>query len=223
MPTLLLRLAAPLQSWGGDCKFEIRRTRNEPTKSGVIGMLAAALGWRRDDDEGLLKLNTLKFGVRVDQEGMDIVDFHTAHGKDSYVTYRHYLSDAIFLAGLENDNKDFLKKLEDAIKNPVFPLFLGRRSCPPTLPIVIGIRDCTLENALTEEPVLGKISNQSIRVQLEATDTMDLTEASVCHDLALSFNPQKRIYGYRKVKEHYMDMTPVVDTEHDAMSELEEL
>ena len=47
MATLLLRLAAPLQAWGSDSKFETRKTNREPTKSGVIGLLAAALGLRR--------------------------------------------------------------------------------------------------------------------------------------------------------------------------------
>ena len=49
MATLLLRLAAPLQSWGMDSKFETRKTNREPTKSGIVGLLAAALGIRRDD------------------------------------------------------------------------------------------------------------------------------------------------------------------------------
>ena len=97
MPTLLLRLAAPLQSWGANSKFEIRTTEKMPTKSGVVGMLAAALGLGRDAD--LSALNALKFGVRADREGEDITDFHMAHSeKSSYVTYRHYLSDAVFLA-----------------------------------------------------------------------------------------------------------------------------
>ena len=65
MSTLLLRLAGTLQSWGDDSKFEIRRTEKEPTKSGVIGLLAAALGRRRD--ESLDDLIQLKFGVRVDK------------------------------------------------------------------------------------------------------------------------------------------------------------
>ena len=102
MATLLLRLAAPLQSWGSDSKFETRKTDREPTKSGVVGLLAAALGLRRDDTEGLARLNGLRFAVRADQEGSLLVDFHTAKSRDtSYVTYRHYLQDAVFLAGLE--------------------------------------------------------------------------------------------------------------------------
>ena len=69
MATLLLRLAAPLQSWGADSKFETRKTNREPTKSGVIGLLAAALGLRRDDAAGLARLNGLHFAVRADREG----------------------------------------------------------------------------------------------------------------------------------------------------------
>ena len=57
MATLLLRLAAPLQSWGMDSKFETRKTNREPTKSGIIGLLSAALGLRRDETEKIEKLN----------------------------------------------------------------------------------------------------------------------------------------------------------------------
>ena len=72
-------------------------------------MLAAALGLRRDAD--LARLNALKFGVRADREGEDITDFHMAHSeKSSYVTYRHYLCDAVFLAGLEGE-EELLKEL----------------------------------------------------------------------------------------------------------------
>ena len=69
MATLLLRLAAPLQAWGADSKFETRKTGREPTKSGVIGLLAAALGLRRDESEALTRLTGLRFGVRVEREG----------------------------------------------------------------------------------------------------------------------------------------------------------
>lgn len=46
MSTLLLRLAGPLQAWGTESKFETRRTEREPTRSGVVGLLMAALGCR---------------------------------------------------------------------------------------------------------------------------------------------------------------------------------
>ena len=75
MSTLLLRLAASMQAWGSDFRFEVRRTGREPTKSGVIGLLAAALGRSRADS--IDDLCQLRFGVRVDQEGQLLRDFHT--------------------------------------------------------------------------------------------------------------------------------------------------
>ena len=134
MATLLLRLAAPLQAWGADSKFETRKTNREPTKSGVIGLLAAALGLRRDEREALLRLTGLRFGVRVEREGQLLVDYHTAKTQDektSYVTYRHYLQDAVFLAGIESEDAALLQQLQQALLHPAFPLYLGRRCCPP--------------------------------------------------------------------------------------------
>ena len=114
MATLLLRLAAPLQAWGADSKFETRKTAREPTKSGVIGLLAAALGLRRDETEPLTRLAQLRFGVRVEREGQLLVDFHMARNEEkdrSYVTYRHYLEDAVFLVGLESEDTALLQEL----------------------------------------------------------------------------------------------------------------
>ena len=80
---------------GIDSKFEVRRTENAPSKSGVTGLLAAALGIQRNED--ISSLNQLRLGVRTDQEGRLLKDFHTAHSeKNSYITTRYYLSDAIF-------------------------------------------------------------------------------------------------------------------------------
>lgn len=217
MPTLLLRLAAPLQSWGSNSKFEIRTTENMPTKSGVIGILAAALGMGRDADllHSDMPLSRLKFGVRADREGENTIDFHTARSeKSTYVTYRHYLSDAIFLVGLEG-NEDFLKKLETALYNPRFPLFLGRRSCPPTLPIVIGIRDLPLEAALRKEVPLDEKHENMLRIQIET----DCPDAGMIQDVPLSFNPERRTYGYRKIREFFVKIDQN-ESEHDAMLEL---
>ena len=144
MATMLLRLAAPLQAWGADSKFETRKTAREPTKSGVIGLLAAALGLRRDETEPLTRLVQLRFGVRVEREGQLLVDFHMARNEEkdrSYVTYRHYLEDAVFLVGLESEDTALLQELAEALTHPVFPLYLGRRACPPTLPLCLGLRE----------------------------------------------------------------------------------
>ena len=109
MSTLLVRLAAPLQAWGLESKFDVRRSGREPTKSGVIGLVAAALGIRRNEDERLAELAAMRFGVRVDREGVMIRDFHTARTPvTAYVTQRYYLSDAVFVAGLESGVSDMV-------------------------------------------------------------------------------------------------------------------
>ena len=224
MSTLLLRLAAPLQAWGIDSKFEVRRTNREPSKSGVIGLLAAALGLRRDAD--LSELSALRFGVRVDRNGEVIKDFHMAKAeKTSYLTYRYYLSDAIFLVGLESEDRSFLEKIERALRNPCFPLFLGRRSCPPTLPLVLGVREGALENALREEENRDKNlhsirqSHRYIRLDCGVGEQ----ESAVVQDLPISFNPMKREFGYRRAKEIWLrdDVNREESAdEHDAMAEL---
>ena len=212
MATLLLRLAGPLQSWGIDSKFETRRTNDFPTKSGVIGILAAALGYSRDDS--LDTLTALNFGVRVDKEGDLLTDFHTAKGKkkgsskdESYVTNRFYLADAIFLAGLESNDIKFLKELEVALKAPAFPLYLGRRSCIPTIPLVLGIREISLVEALQKEAwqlpewqqkrLRGK-SDGKLRLIIDA-EIPD--PSSVLRDLPISFSQKHRKFTLRPVQE----------------------
>ena len=218
MATLLLRLAAPLQAWGADSKFETRKTNREPTKSGVVGLLAAALGLRRDDTEGLARLNGLRFAVRADQEGSLLVDFHTAKSRDtSYVTYRHYLQDAVFLAGIESEDTALLQQLQQALLHPAFPLYLGRRSCPPTLPLCLGLRQCSLQEALQTE--LPLCPGQQRRLVLDA-DPLEPGTA-VQRDVPVSFDPRHRQYGYRSARELWQTMPDSPEkTEHDPFREL---
>lgn len=225
MAVLLLRLAAPLQAWGMDSKFETRRTEREPTKSGVIGLLAAALGIRRDEDKKLQALNALRFGVRADREGELLVDYHTAKtldGKTSYITYRHYLSDAVFLVGLESadeDGEELLSRLQAALQRPVFPLFLGRRSCPPTLPLCLGLRQTDLLTALKTEPPLVPSSPEKLRIVLDA-DPQE-KGAAFRHDLPISFSPLHRQHGYRGARETACTPRAAQDeTAHDPFAEL---
>ena len=220
MATLLLRLAAPLQAWGADSKFETRKTGREPTKSGVIGLLAAALGLRRDEREALLRLTGLRFGVRVEREGQLLVDYHTAKTQDeknSYVTYRHYLQDAVFLAGLESEDAALLLQLQDALQHPAFPLYLGRRSCPPALPLCLGLRQGSLQEVLQTEPPLcpGKLC----RMVLDA-DPQE-PGAAVQRDVPVSFDPHHRQYGYRSARELWLTMSDGPEsTGHDPFREL---
>ena len=211
MATLLLRFAAPMQAWGSDSKFNIRSTEGEPTKSGVIGMIAAAMGIQRNDDPKKLEpLNALKFGVRVEREGKLLKDFHMVYEmkKDSHVTERYYLSDAVFLAVLESHDENFLEEIAAALKAPVYPLYLGRRSCPPTLPIVLGIRDDKLTEVLKNEP---SDYGGTKRIVYDS----DNEEGTVVRDVPVSFSQLHRQYGYRIKKEETL-----FGSEHDPMFEL---
>lgn len=210
MSVLLLRLAGPLQSWGADSRFQTRSTRREPTKSGVLGLLAAAKGIRRTDSiEDLL---TLRFGVRTDQPGTVIRDFQTAHdwahpdrkgeAPAMPLSNRFYLSDAVFIAGVEGD-RNLLEGLDEAIRNPEFPLYLGRRSCPATGQISLGIQDEELVSVLKEEPWHASLWQRrrlpkSVDLPI-AVDAAPGQLGDTVRDIPLSFDPTRREYGWRMV------------------------
>ena len=224
MATLLLRLAAPLQAWGSSSKFNIRTTEREPTKSGVIGMIAAAMGIKRCDDTGLERLAKLRFGVSVCREGKLIKDFHMVRQMkndkldDSHLTERYYLSDAVFIAALETDDTELLQEIEKAVKNPIYPLFLGRRSCPPTLPVFLGIEESELVDTLKNVNNYVNINEDYCRIVYES-----YTDGSIVQDVPVSFSQLHRKHSYRKKKEEIFYMksdNETVITEHDPMAEL---
>jgi CRISPR system Cascade subunit CasD len=78
MPTILLRLVGPMQSWGTTSRFDQRDTGKEPSKSGVVGLVAAALGIDRENWPDLEPLTRLSMGVRHDRAGIPKYDYQTA-------------------------------------------------------------------------------------------------------------------------------------------------
>jgi CRISPR system Cascade subunit CasD len=144
----------------------------------------------------------LKFGVRLDQPGKLLRDFQTAKRREEenplVANARYYLSDAVFLAGLEGDTA-LLEKIENALANPVFPLFLGRRACPPTLPLSLGLREMTLVEALRDEPWRA-----SDRHKKHAGGDLEMVIDSegenalfALRDTPVSFDQSHRKYMYR--------------------------
>jgi len=123
MATLLLRLQGPMQSWGTTSRFDERDTQLEPSKSGVLGLICAALG--RDRAEPIEDLAALRMGVRVDREGKPMRDYHTATGvlnaagkvdaNRTVVSPRFYLADAAFLVGLEGPDRSLLEGIQRAL------------------------------------------------------------------------------------------------------------
>lgn len=192
MPTLLLRLVGPMQSWGTTSRFDQRDTGKEPSKSGVIGLLAAASGIDRENWIDLEPLTRLSMGVRHDRPGIPKRDYQTsgcaakdtiirADGKQAkdggVVSHRFYLADAAFLIGLESPNQPLLKRLHEVLHNPVWPLALGRKSYVPSEPVWIenGIVDATLLDTLAQWPWIasphkGEDQPDKLLVSLESGD-----------------------------------------------------
>ncbi len=167
MATLLIRLCGPMQSWGTRSRFSERDTELEPSKSGVVGLLCAALGWSRTTD--VSDLAALRMGVRVDMEGIITRDYQTAGAgtgmrrasgdvsTDAVPSSRYYLAGADFLVGLEGGDAGFLHQLDEAVRAPIWQLSLGRKAFVPALPIALplpigGVRQADLESALQREP-----------------------------------------------------------------------
>lgn len=161
---LLFRLYGPMCSWGDIAVGEYRPGNSHPTRSGVLGLVAAALGLRRDDNHMTAFFNSVRYAVRIDHPGVLLTDYHTTqvpsggaskniktfssrreellsvskHDLNTILSKRDYLFDAVFTVALwlEGDTSVWtLPDIAAALKQPVFPLYLGRKSCPPSLPL----------------------------------------------------------------------------------------
>ncbi|MFE4055243.1 type I-E CRISPR-associated protein Cas5/CasD [Streptomyces sp. NPDC059096] len=237
LPGLLLRLTGPLQSWGERSHFNQRDTARFPTRSGVIGLLASALGRQRDQPPD--DLARLSLTVRADRPGVLLRDLHTvggglppkqtvttAEGKKrsgdtgTLLSHRYYLADAAFTIALtatsepsgEETQKDLLARCAHALDQPRWPLYLGRRSCPPEGPVLLGTSDDALHHLLqlplaADKPkVPGGIeflSDQPLD-RLPVTDgTTEPADDEATHatgkvnDEPLSFHPGRRSYRDR--------------------------
>ena len=188
---LVLRLEGVLQSWGEHAKWNNRDSSVMPTKSGIIGLLGCALGWGREDKRFLTLSSQLRIVVRADRAGRLISDFQTVSAKklmnaageqrqggNTLVTNRYYLQDAFFTIFITGD-KGLLQKLEQALKEPKWPLYLGRKSCVPSRPVLDGsIREFeTIDQAVSEVPYAER-ADASVLLEIEI-DSVDLTGTSL--------------------------------------------
>lgn len=179
MTTAILRLVAPLQSWGATEGSEYRRINRFPTRSGILGMLSNAAGLSREDS--VSPWERVRVGVRIDQAGTLVEDYHTSdsdktekrmlserkriaenkrraakglaplpkpkYSADTSVTRRVYLSDASFTVVLEGDTET-IRLAVDALSAPRRPLFFGRKACVPSAPVLVGVSNLSMEEAL---------------------------------------------------------------------------
>ncbi|GAA3868773.1 type I-E CRISPR-associated protein Cas5/CasD [Saccharothrix violaceirubra] len=226
MPTsLALCFDAPLQSWGVRAAGILRDTAAEPTKSGVVGLLAAALGVHRDDGPSLAPLAALHLAVRVDREGIVERDFQTAQnvpttqgkGHRTVVSERYYLADALFLVVLEGDPA-LLEQIHATVDSPQWPVFFGRRAFVPARPLTIGAgpTDRPAEAVLAGHPwlepdpdvrraELGKADRVALRTVRDCPP--GTPRAEIRRDHPLSFADGDRRHRFRHVVQGVVPLT----------------
>ena len=148
MKILTFLLSGPLQSWGDSSRWDHRATAAMPSKSAIMGMLGCCLGYGRGDERLCELSRRLRIAVRADRRGSPMWDFQTvqkpggkilnAMGKprgDTIITPKQYLQDAAFQVFVFGDEAT-LEACGQAMRHPHWPICLGRRSCPPALPVI---------------------------------------------------------------------------------------
>lgn len=162
METLIFQLQAPLSSWGEVAVGEYRPSAEYPSQSAIQGLLGAALGIARDDDESQTALRTgYRLAVGVLSQGRLLRDFHTAQvpsrtdlkkrphatrrdelslpksDLNTILSSRDYRQDTAALVAVQAvANAPYsLAQLAEALKKPKFVLYLGRKSCPVSVPL----------------------------------------------------------------------------------------
>jgi len=186
---LLLRLEAPLMSFGTTAVDHRRPVQAWPAVSMLTGLLANALGWDRSKTTALDRLQArLRWAARIDRPGVPLNDFQTAQlakddrgwttrgvveerggGADSYnsphLRSRDYRADASVLVALRLDAAEEAPTLDDltvALDEPARPLFLGRKGCLPATRVNLGlVQAADAVQALQQaEPVPGGVAPQ---------------------------------------------------------------
>jgi CRISPR system Cascade subunit CasD len=217
MSVLLLRLAGPMQSWGTQSRFSHRDTGLEPSRSGVIGLLCAALG--RPRDQPLDDFLPLKMAVRVDREGRLMRDYHTAQNvrradttktpQETVLSERFYLADADFLVGLAGENA-FLERLDVALRAPMWQLCLGRKAFVPSAPIVHGICEGELAEIVRRFPWRKRMPWDECPKKLCVVEEVSRADGEPRSDVPLSFVSRDRRFRIRHVKIGFVDRPSLI-------------
>ncbi len=190
---LVFQLYAPLASWGGQAVGQERPSDDHPGRSALLGLLAAALGITRDNEEAQQALrDSCRFGVKLCAPGLALRDFHTVSAPkgnnlklmtrrdeillfeeqsksmaksarpNAIVSYRSYQQDAFCVIAVTNDDQLYsVEQLRNALLTPVFPLYLGRKSCPPAMPLNPQVKSAenlkAAFDAYSFDPILDRV------------------------------------------------------------------
>lgn len=248
MKTILLKFSGPLQSYGTSSHFQTRYTDYYPSKSAVLGLLAACLGYRRDEEEKLRELSTLKFAVRIDQQGGLLKDYHIAitdkeivEIPQTYVTNRYYLEDALFVVALSGID-ELIDTLIKAIKSPYFQPFMGRRSLPVPADFFLGVSAEDILDSLRNLPWqaahwykkkkrkqgIGEKISLEVYADEEILKDEKISRSKLRRDIPISFSQKGRQFAFRQEACISIEVLSgiekglgVEDIEHDVFSTLE--
>ncbi|MFG1918083.1 type I-E CRISPR-associated protein Cas5/CasD [Micromonospora sp. NPDC048898] len=225
MNGLLIRLAGPLQSWGDHSTFTERDTRAYPTRSALIGLIAAALGRHREHpiDDGDHDLGALQFTIRVDRPGTPLVDFHTVGGglppartvmtasgtrrpaaTATIVSRRRYLSDAVFTVAATGALPT-LTAIAAALDQPVWAPYLGRRSCPAEAPLLLhgpgpnAVHDLYHRVPLARRAPRQPASDVDVDFVVEHPPPSSDARQLMVNDIPVTFHPKHRRYLSRTI------------------------
>lgn len=217
---LAMLLDGPLQSWGFASRFERRTTALQPTKSGVIGLICAAMGIGKGTDEErsvlpkLAALNMTTITMPRNREAAllpspirRLEDYHTVLGTrrasgsmnpHAVETRRQYLLDARFGVILAGD-RAVLEPAAAALLNPVWGVWFGRKSCIPAEPIFRGIFSLCTE---AERRLIGDAAIDCFTRMEEVADFGAGTDSY--NDQPVSFGKSEssaegRLYAVRRV------------------------
>jgi CRISPR system Cascade subunit CasD len=223
---MLLRIGGPMQSWGTHSTWSERDTNTYPTRSALIGMIAAARGEPRGTDLGHYR--TLRVDVRIDRPGRRLVDFHTVgggrsaaqtvptsdggrrpQGKGTIVSNRHYLTDAVFTVALTADD-DLLDLIESGLRHPHWAGYLGRRSCPPDGPLILARVDHPQEWLHAKLPLARRrqwnTENVAVDFITDIPPAGPPTRTEEIPDVPISFDEINPVYRTRTVHRYRRHM-----------------
>lgn len=226
MDYLVFQLQAPLSSWGEPAVGEFRGTAEHPSQSALVGLLGAALGiWRDDETAHAALRDGYGFAMGLQSGGSLLRDFHTAQvpkrsalkGRPqatrrdelavpkadlrTILSTRDYRQNAASLVAIQARGPHpppyELPALAQALREPQFTLYLGRKSCPPAAPLwsqVIEAESATAafaRYAQMHEAARLAVADKRGRLPLEALLPLtriafdDHVQAGVPHDISV--------------------------------------
>lgn len=193
---IMLRLEGLFQSWGELAKWDYRNSASMPTKSAVVGMIAAAMGLERGSPEIAALCEQMRLGIRSERASNLLTDYHTVQGMphilnaagkkrgDTIVSQRQYLQEASFLVVIDVSD-EWRKKIADAFADPKWTVYLGRKNCVPTRPLWDGIHSeyDNISDALNRYPLSVKEPAELLyEVETMMEDAANYTRPDVVAD-----------------------------------------